>query len=246
MMKIKFDNVGLNVPESWKDIKLSDYEKWYLLNPESNLEMVQYVADICKIDARILMDSPPQLFNLVFETMQFIFDVDFEPTDKCNIEKVDYFISTSNKLTLAEYVDVESVLGGESKNKLSEMLAILCRPINEKYNSDLNEERIELFKNLSCDKALPLISFFLFKKKKSDEILNHYLTATIQAEQFLKDTETFVLNGDGIKRFPIWQRIRYIYLTRLLKKRLLKSSDSYFTKLINQEQRKSNTNLKNK
>ena len=225
MMKIEFDNVKLDIPTSWGDINLSDYEKWYLLKPENRFEMVQYVADICKIDAKLLMQSPTQIFDIISDAIHFVFDQDFEPQNKCNIDGTDYFISFSDKLTLGEYVDIESVLESDSDNKLSELLAILCRPAGEKYNPDLTEERSLLFKNISCDKVLPLISFFLLKKKKSDEILNHCLTVTAQAELFLKDIGTFVQSGDGIKRFPIWQRIRYIYLTRSLEKQLSKFSD---------------------
>lgn len=224
-MKIEFDNVKLEIPDSWKDIKLSEYEKWYMLKPETRFEMVTYIAEVCNIDAKLLMQSPTQLFNVISEAIQFVFNQDLEPKNKCEIDGEDYFISFSDKLTLGEYVDIEAVLESESKNKLSELLAILCRPIGEKYDPDLTEERIEKFKNLSCDKALPLISFFLLKKKKSDEILSHCLTVTAQAELFLKDIETTVINGGGIKQFPIWQRIRYIYLMKSLKRELLKFSD---------------------
>lgn len=245
-MKIEFDNVKLNVPESWKDIKLSDYEKWYKMSPENKMEMVVYVSEICKIDPRILLQSPTPLFNIIVEAIQFVFNQDFEPANKCIINGTDYFISFSDKLTLGEYVDIESVLDSDSENKLSELLAILCRPVGETYNPDLTEDRKNMFKNIPCDKILPLIAFFLNKKKKSDGILSHCLTATDQAHQFLKDIETSVINGDGIKRFPIWQRIRYRILTKSLKRELSKFSDSSYIKSINQERMRNSINSQNK
>lgn len=245
-MKIEFDDVKLNVPGSWEDIKLSDYEKWHMMSPESSMEMIVYVSEICKIDPRILLQSPAPLFNIIVEAIQFVFNQDFEPVNKCNIDGTDYFISFSDKLTLGEYIDVESVLDSDSENKLSELLAILCRPAGEPYNPDLTEERKNMFKNISCDKILPLIAFFLNKKKKSDGILNHCLTVTAQAHQFLKDIETSVINGDGIKQFPIWQRIRYRILTGSLKKELSKFSDSYYIRSINQEPMKNSINSQNK
>jgi hypothetical protein len=244
-MVIKFDNVRLEIPGSWKDVSLEEYEKWYTLKPESRMEMIVYIAEICKIDARVLLQSPAPLFNTIVEAIQFVFNQDFKPASKCNIGNRDYFISSSDKLTLGEYVDVEAVLESNSKNKLSEVLAILCRPKDEKYNPDSTEQRKNMFKNISCDKILPLISFFLLKKKKSEAIFLHCLTVTAQANQFLEDTETFVINGDGIKQFPICQRIRYCYLTKSLKRELLKFSDSSYIKSINQELTRNSMNLQN-
>lgn len=245
-MKIEFDDVKLEIPGSWKDIKLAEYEKWCTLKPETRFEMVQYVADICKIDADVLLQAPTQVFNAITKAIQFIFNQDFEPVNKCSIDGKDYLISFSDKLTLGEYVDVEDVFENDGENKLSGILAILCRPEGEKYDPDLTEERKNMFKNISCDKILPLISFFLLKKKKSDGILSHCLTVTDQANQFLKDIEISVINGDGIKRLPIWQRIRYRRLTKSLRKELSKFLDFFSTELINQEPMRNNINLKNK
>lgn len=241
MIKIEFENNTLHVPEGWHEIKLSDYEAWNTSKPETKMDYVHFVAQVCKVDANLLLESPTELFDIIIEALDFIFDSASEPqpSHKVKIDGLDYFVSLSDKLTLGEWVDVESVLNespedqnegeGEQKGKLSEMLAILCRPAGEKYNADLTEERATMFRRQTCDKVLPLLAFFLFKKRKSEEILNHYSTVLDQANQFLKDTETFVVNGDGIKLLPIWQRIRYTYLVRSLKKQLSKFSDSSFT-----------------
>lgn len=238
MIKIEFENNTLRVPEGWHDVKLSEYETWDTSKPETKMDYVRFVAQVCKVDVNLLLGSPTELFDVIINALDFIFDSASEPqpSHKVKIDEVDYFVSLSDKLTLGEWVDVESVLSetaddetaAEKKGRLSEMLAILCRPAGEKYNADLTEERAAMFRNLSCDKVLPLLAFFLFKKRKSEEILNHYSTVLDQANQFLKDTETFVVNGDGIKLLPIWQRIRYTYLVRSLKKQLSKFSDSSF------------------
>jgi hypothetical protein len=128
------------------------------------------------------------------------------------IDGTEYFISFADKLTLGEWVDAEGVINGESECKLSELLAILCRPVGEKYNPDLTAVRTAMFKDLPCDKALPLVSFFLSRKREFEAILNHYSMVMAQAGRFLRDTKTFAANGDGIKRLPIWQRIRYTCL----------------------------------
>lgn len=229
MIKIEFDNKKFLIPEGWKDIRLNDYEKWHLAKPETKTDYVRYVADVCKLDADMLLDAPVQLFTVVSEAINFVFKTDFEPVNHVEIDGKNYFISFSEKLTLGEWVDVEAVLESDSPNKLSELLAILCRPIGERYNPDEVGKRKEMFMNTTCDKVLPLVSFFLLRKKRLDEILSHYSTVVDQAAQYLKDTKAFAQNGDGIKQLPIWQRIRYTYLTKSLEKQLSKFSDSSFT-----------------
>lgn len=225
MMTIEFDNQRLQVPSGWNDITLGDYEKWHLKKPQTKSDYVRYVADVCGLDADVLLNAPTQLFTVITEAIGFVFDTEFEPKCVAEIDGRKYFVSLSDKLTLGEWVDVEAVMEGDDQNKLSELLAILCRPAGEDYNSDLTAERKELFMAQSCEKLLPLVSFFLFKKRRSDEILNHFSTVRDQAARFLEDTKAFAANGDGIKRLPIWQRIRYGYLIRSLEKQLSKCSD---------------------
>lgn len=245
-MKIEFNDVKIEVPGSWNDISLGEYEKWYMKNPETRLDMINYVSGICNIDADILLQSSPVVFNTITEAIQFVFNQDFKPENKCRIDGTDYFISLADKLTLGEYIDIDAVLNSDSNNKLSELLAIICRPAGEKYNPDLTEERITIFKNIKCDKALPLISFFLSRKKKSGEILNLYSKVTQEINQYQKGILISALNMDGIKRFRIWQGIKLYFLIRSQRKKLSKYSDSYFTKSTNIELRKNNINLKNR
>lgn len=165
MIKIEFENQTWTIPDSWQDIRLTDYEKWYLRKPETKQEYVQFVADVCKIDTQMLLDAPAQVFNIITDTIGFIFDNEPEPSNKVNVDGRDYFVSFSDKLTLGEWVDIESVLGSDSTGKLSEILAILCRPAGEKYNPDNADERTAIFRNLTCDKVLPLVGFFYSKRE---------------------------------------------------------------------------------
>lgn len=213
MVTVELNNVKLEIPESWSDIKLPRYEKLYMQKPETKLDMVRFVADVCGIDANLLLESPAQVFNALAEIVDFVFDSELPPANAIKVGDTEYFVSFADKLSLGEWVDAENVIGSDSECKLSELLAILCRPIGENYNPDLLGERTKMF-----------------KKKEYEAILNHYSTVMAQAARFLKDTKTFATNGDGIKRLPIWQRIRYTYLIRSLEKQLAKCSDFSSTK----------------
>lgn len=170
MVTVELNNVKLEIPESWSDIKLSRYEKLYMQKPETKLDQVYFVADVCNIDANVLLESPAQVFNALAEIVDFVFDSELPPSNAVKVGDTEYLVSFADKLTLGEWVDAENVIGSDSEYKLSELLAILCRPAGEKYNPDLLGERTEMFKNLTCDKALPLISFFLSKKREYEAI----------------------------------------------------------------------------
>ncbi|WP_165045037.1 hypothetical protein [Dysgonomonas sp. ZJ709] len=227
MVKFELGDITMHIPNAWSDIKLADYEQWFNSKPENKMEYIQFVSDICKIDKELLLHSPTQLFDMVANTIDFVFDTDVNPSGKATINGTNYFVTLSDKLTLAEWVDIESTLESDSMTKISEILAIVCRPSGESYDAQTIDRRKELFRNLTCEKVLPLIAFFLRKKQESEAILNHYSVVLAQANQFLKDSKAFVQNGDGIKRLPIWQRIRYTYLTKSLEKQLSKFSDFY-------------------
>lgn len=226
MMKIEFDGHKINVPNSWSDVTLGNYEKWYAKKPETKQDHRQYVADICQIDAKRLLDSPKKVFEALANGVQFAFDTDFEPHHSVEVDGEKYFISPSDKLTLGEWVDVDGILNSEEQeHKLSQLLAILCRPVGEKYDIEVTAQRVEMFQTMSCDKALPLVGFFLLRDKNLRRTLHHCSQVVAQANQFHKDTKTFAASGDGTSRLPIWQRIRYYFLMKSLEKQLSKFSD---------------------
>lgn len=246
-MNLEFNGHVWNIPESWADIVLQDYEKWFLMKPETRRETAVFVADVCKIDPKDLFNAPLEVFDLITSTIDFVFKPDILGTaNKFELNDIEYFASTSQSMCLGEYVDTEGILEGALENPLCELLSIVCRPVGEAYDANKTEERKELFKSLTMDKALPVIAFFLHKKKSSERITNHCSKVIQEASQFLRVTKAFVTNGDGIKLFPIWQGIRYSYLTRSLAKRLAKYSDSSCINPIKYRPKKNKLTFKRK
>lgn len=242
-MKLEFDDHSLEIPTGWNEIKLADYERWFMTEPKDQMEYVQFVSGICGTDADILLNAPTQVFNIIVEAISFIANQDFQPVNYIEIEGEKHFVSFSDDLTLAEWVDVEATLESESQSKISEILAILCRPVGEKYNTKTAEKRKEVFRQLTCDKVLPLIAFFLFKKRQSEKILSLCSTVKDRTDQLLKDINHFAESGDGIKSLPIWQKIKYYFLTRYLKRQLSKYSDSFSTEWTRQQPKRSKPSL---
>ncbi len=59
MLRIEFNEQNISVPDSWADITLADYEKWFMHQSGERVQDVNLIAGICKIDAAMLMESPP-------------------------------------------------------------------------------------------------------------------------------------------------------------------------------------------
>lgn len=239
MVKIEFEDNIMHIPTAWEDIKLCDYETWYMNVPQTQAEHVQFIADICKIDSDFLLNASVELFDTILGNIRFVFEKEFKPVNKIEIEGINYSISYSDKLTLGEYVDVDEIIKSDGTTKVSDILAVVCRPVGETYDPDKLEERKLLFRNATCDKVLPLITFFLCRKQESEMILHHCSKVVEEANLLLKDIENLARNGDGIKSLLIWQRIKYYFLMRSLKKKLSKFSDSSF---INKTGRKPKKN----
>lgn len=230
MVTLTFDDQQISIPQSWEDIKLGDYERWFTLEPRNRIEQVQLVANICGIDSEILLDNPTQLFDTVYDIVRFAFDnYDREPTHSILIDGQVYEIAQTENLTLAEWVDIENVFESGSESRLSDVLSILCRPVGEAYYAEKCDARKPFFKNMPMDRAMPLLAFFLQQRERYLIASNLYSEVSKEGDQCLRLIRSFVENGDGTKSLLIWQRIKYFFLMKFLKRQLSKFSDSCST-----------------
>lgn len=222
----------ISIPQAWNEICLGDYEKWFAIQPQNRLEETKLIARICNVDESTFLKNPTQLFDIVSDSLSFIFeDNKYEASNSIDIDGIKHSISFSDELTLAEWIDVEMAFDeSKSQSKLSEILSILCRPKGEVYDSKKSEERKKRFADLSMDKVFPLLSFFLQRNEISETTSNLYFSIQDQIARYLRTIRDFAENGDGIKSLPIWQRIRFFFLNKYLQKQLSKYSDSFSIK----------------
>lgn len=223
MITLSFDDKQISIPQSWNDIRLGDYERWFRIEPKDRLEQIKLVASVCGIDADMLLNNPTQVFDTIVDIVRFVFEeYEGEVLNHIDIDGLSYVISFTDELTLAEWVDIESVFESDSETRLSDILSILCRPNGEGYDNKISESRKEVFRNLRMNEALPLLAFFLQQKERFRNVSNLYSEVKQQADQYLLLTRNFAENGDGIKSLPIWQKIKFYFLMKSLKKQLSK------------------------
>lgn len=234
MVKIEVNNDAVNVPQSWDDITLGDYESFYKDKPVSGRERVEYVAKILKTDAAVLLGWPAEVFNTIVETLGFLFvDSPVAATPVVDVDGKPFIVSIEDKISLGAWVDAEEAQkAGEAV--LSNVLAIVCRPAGEAYDYQLNEARQKQFAALPVSKVLGVLAFFLQCRTALDKRTEVYMKLRQIVDLLPRNIKPFLSRGGGIKLFQIWQATKYYALTLLLNYRLRKLSRLYNISAISQ------------
>lgn len=220
MTVIEYNGEVIEVPTSWEEIKLKDYENFYTVKPETIREKVALVAQICNVDPVKLMEQPTEVFNAMLESTRFIFQ---EPprieSAKVKVDGQTFVIPIEEKLSLGAYIDAdETMKAGE--NIFSGVLAVVCRPEGEKYNPELTEQRTAAFGELPMSQVWPLLAFFLRCKSGLDQRTTAFINLVALVESLPPSIGPSLRLGGGIKLSQMLLKIKYYFLIKLLNYRL--------------------------
>ncbi|SHJ66031.1 hypothetical protein [Bacteroides stercorirosoris] len=229
MVAIEYNKVKISVPESWDDITLGFYETFYTVKPETARERVALVAHICKTDANLLLGWPAEIFNRIVGYIGFLFeDNPAPPSPVVEVEGVKYVVPIEDELSLGAWVDADDAQKKE-ENVLSNILAIVCRPVGEEYNYKNNEARAAMFAALPVSKVLGVLAFFLHYKTVLDQRTAAYTKLAALVGQLPQNIKPLLSRGGGIKLSLIWPTLKYYVLIILLRYQLRKFLPSYST-----------------
>ena len=173
-------DIKINIPESWQEITLPQYLKFYnTIKPyvgtnEYEVKMLERSAYyFCNIDADVLHKLPLEPFTQITEeTFNLINSSSTQELVKSfEIGNTKFgFIPSLDEITYGEYVDLVTYTADTWEN-ISEIMAILYRPITKQdsegnysiqnYNGT-NQDAVDLFKDkLTMDIVFGALSFFL-------------------------------------------------------------------------------------
>lgn len=232
MVKIEVNNVRVNVPQSWDDITLGQYETFYKDKPETARQRVDYVAKILNIDAAVLLAWPAEVFNTIVDTLGFLFvDNPIEATPVVDVNGTAFIVAIEDKQPLGAWVDAEEAQKADEA-VLSSVLAVVCRPAGEDYNYELSDARQKMFAALPMSKVLGVLAFFLRCKSVLDKRTAAYMKLRQTVDLLPRSIKPFLSRGGGIKLSRIWQATKYCALIALLNYRLRKLSHLYSTSAI--------------
>ena len=156
------------VAEKWEDVTLLQWQN-YVRNASSkednSVDIISTLETFSDIPRSVINQMPTDLFESVIGRLKWITEQpDQTPTQSVEISGETYTINIMEKLNVKEYLDLSTVIENDKFN-YSMIFAILCRKQGENYDdefiADKLPERIEMFENLDCVRAMKLIGFFL-------------------------------------------------------------------------------------
>ena len=231
MVKLEVNGITVNVPQSWDDVLLGDYETYFMDKPKTGRERVAFVAKIVKIDADTLLDWPAEIFNMIVDTLAFLFqDARMEPNPELMLGGVKYRVPIEDELTLGAWIDAEEAQKGATP--LSSVLATVCRPYGEAYDYKLADQRQAMFAALPVSKVLGVLGFFLHFNEQLNGRTKAFTNLREAFALLPRNIKLSQIVGGGTRPLRIWRVIQYYGLIILLRYRLAKLSRIYNTKKI--------------
>lgn len=223
MKQIELNNKVVTIPTSLSEITFAQYEQWQTIEIVDEMSYLRRIANICKLNVEELLDISVEDFQVLENDLLFILKPNIEASESVAIDNDVYCLSSYKGLTLGEWVDLEEIDNKQKENPIAHSLAIICRPLDEAYNTDKVKERTQLFGSQTCDKILPLVYSLQKRKQNLDDTFNGSLQIIEDANQFLSTAKAFENHGDAIQRLPFWQRKRYFSLMKKLESQLADS-----------------------
>ena len=191
-----------NVIDSWEDVTLETWQKILKAKGSRVQEDIQMLKALSDIPEKILKNL--DLIDVV-EILKALTNLQKIPTTKSvrkkyKIDGIKYgFHPNLEKLTLGEYIDLETLIGKGLSGNLHYLMAILFRPIIKEYGKSYDiegyaesdmEHRAEIFKTKM--KALDVRKatvFFWTLGKELKTVLETY-----SAKKLKQTTESIIQN----------------------------------------------------
>ena len=232
MIRLEYEGVEVSIPENWDDITLGHYETFHMDEHKTARERVALVAKICKTDVDLLLNWPAEVFNRIVDYLWFLFeDVTSVPCPSVEVDGVKYVVPIEEELSLGAWIDLdEAQRAGEAV--LSTVLAIVCRPAGEAYDTGNTETRRAMFAALPVSRVFGVLAFFLTCRTAYDKRIAAFSNLARLYGQLPRGIRLLRSLGGGIRLSRTWQVLKYYVLMRLLYFRLRRCLSSFSTSKI--------------
>lgn len=201
MLKIELEIEGTNqtfdMPESWSDITVGQYEQIFRIDRDK-CNQVEYIVEVfnclTKIDKEIVYQFDIQDFKQITEMLSFTATpIEDNMKESIVIQDGDleeeYFLKKDFKtLTMGESISIEALLE-KHNHKLEQAISdLLCIFLRKKITTENGIQMLEPFKNefmLRSDK---------FKKVNIVDVYQLFVFFSTGSKQYIKDMKDSLAN----------------------------------------------------
>jgi len=204
--------VSVAIPESLKDIKLSQYSKWLKISKDqdNSVFLQQKMIEIfCNIPLKAV--NHIKVKDVEYICSKIVNSLEEKPKFKNRFKKENKeygFIPQLDNMSFGEYVDLDTYLS--DWETMDKAMSILYRPITHTKGDTYTIEDYEKadkydMKNLSLDIVFGCMVFFYNLRK---ELQNHILNYLDNQEIVKQRPELMALvrSGVGISQSMDWQK----------------------------------------
>ena len=196
--------VQITVPDSLKDIKLDQYQRFEKLNTEENKDtsfILQKMIEIfCNLNLKDVANIKFRSIQEITKHLNGVFDVKTNLTSTFKLRGKEFgFIPLLDEITLGEYIDLDTYLG--DWQKMNNAMNVLYRPITSKNSTRYNIEdykesdNTELLKDMPLDIVMGSLVFFW---NLNNELLQITLKYLNQEAKKMNMDQRLVLEKSGV------------------------------------------------
>ena len=159
------------IPTAWEDVTLNEFIELSKLDIDSFDSHIDYYISMLGIFGNDDLNNILEFVKLT-DVADIINQMAFMNTPPKNLDnkevtikgEVFKLIENMNELTVGEYISIETLIEQgklDSISSIPAILSVILKPIGEKFDSNLVNARMELFKDeLSIEDVLGMSVFF--------------------------------------------------------------------------------------
>lgn len=206
--------VKINVPDSLKEIRLAQYQKFQKINNKENKDTTfisqKMIEIFCNIDLKDVANIKYSSVKNIIGELNKVFEEKTDLVPTFNLNGINFgFIPILDDMTLGEYIDLDTYLG--DWENIHKAMNVLYRPIKFKKGGKYNIENYgkdnysDLLKNMPLDIVLGSIVFFWNLSKELLKITLNYLSQETE-KMSTEQKQILQKNGDGLAALRTWHK----------------------------------------
>jgi hypothetical protein len=196
----------ITIPTSLNEITLDQYQRFVSImenNPESDFVQQKMIEIFCNVPLKLVPTIPLKEVNEIIALLNKMFNADYKLKPIFKLGNTNFgFIPNLDEISLGEFSDLDAYFG--KWDKMHNAMAVLYRPIIEKYKDKYNIEDYngsitycDVMKQMPMDVVMGAMVFFY--NLSSELIISslNYLEKNPQVQAMI-DKHNLEQNGDGI------------------------------------------------